>query len=37
MATGRCPEILRPFRLKRYEENRLLGETASPPQYGPWN
>ncbi|SMC23030.1 sarcosine oxidase subunit beta [Desulfacinum hydrothermale DSM 13146] len=37
MATGRRPQILRPFRLQRYEENRLLGEIASPPQYGPWN
>jgi sarcosine oxidase subunit beta len=37
MASGRCPEILQPFRLRRYEEHRLLGEIASPVNYGPWN
>ena len=37
MATGQCPQILRPFRLRRYQENRLLGEIASPVNYGPWN
>ena len=37
MATGHCPEILRPFSLRRYQENRLLGEIATPVNYGPWN
>ncbi len=37
MATGQCPEILKPFRLGRYRENRLMGEIATPVQYGPWN
>jgi sarcosine oxidase subunit beta len=37
MATGQCPQILRPFRLRRYQENRLLGEIATPVNYGPWN
>jgi sarcosine oxidase subunit beta len=37
MATGLCPEILKPFRLRRYQENRLLGEIATPFNYGPWN
>ena len=35
MATGRCPEMLKPFTLHRYEEHRLMGETASPVDYGP--
>ncbi|MGD8226716.1 MAG: FAD-dependent oxidoreductase [Desulfobacteraceae bacterium] len=37
MATGHCPQILKPFRLSRYQENRLLGEIATPVNYGPWN
>ncbi len=37
MATGLCPEILKPFGLRRYQENRLLGEIATPVNYGPWN
>jgi len=37
MATGHCPQILRPFRLRRYQENRFLGEIANPVNYGPWN
>ena len=37
MATGQCPQILMPFRLRRYQENRLLGEIATPVNYGPWN
>jgi len=35
MATGNCPEILKPFTLHRYEEHRLMGETAGPVDYGP--
>jgi sarcosine oxidase subunit beta len=37
MATGECPSILKPFRLNRYRENRLMGEIATPVYYGPWN
>lgn len=37
MATGQCPEILRPFSLRRYEDHRLMGEIASPVNYGPWD
>ncbi len=37
MATGLCPEILKPFGLRRYQENRLLGEISTPVNYGPWN
>ncbi|ROQ92155.1 FAD-dependent oxidoreductase [Desulfosoma caldarium] len=32
-----CPDILQPFSLKRYRENRLMGEISTPPNYGPWN
>jgi len=35
IATGQCPEILKPFTLRRYEEHRLMGETAGPVDYGP--
>ena len=37
MASGQCPEILKPFTLSRFEEHRLLGEIATPVEYGPWN
>lgn len=37
MAHGRCPEILKPFTLSRFAEHRLLGEIATPVEYGPWN
>lgn len=37
MATGRCPEILRPFTLRRYEQHRLMGETAALVSYSPDN
>jgi sarcosine oxidase subunit beta len=37
MAAGRCPEILRPFTLKRFQEHRLMGEISTPVNYGPWN
>ncbi|MFZ7126202.1 MAG: FAD-dependent oxidoreductase [Desulfobacterales bacterium] len=33
MATGERPDILRPFRLKRFEEHRLMGETAALVDY----
>ncbi len=37
MAAERCPEILKPFALRRFEEHRLMGESAAPVSYGPWN
>ena len=37
IATGNRPQILKPFRLRRYREHRLLGEIATPVNYGPWN
>jgi sarcosine oxidase subunit beta len=37
MASGLCPEILRPFALERYRENCFMGEIAAPVHYGPWN
>jgi sarcosine oxidase subunit beta len=37
IATGSCPEMLRPFRLRRFQDNCLLGEIATPVNYGPWN
>lgn len=37
MATALCPEILQPFTLRRYQENRFMGEIATPVYYGPWN
>jgi sarcosine oxidase subunit beta len=33
MATGECPEILEPFALKRFQEHRLMGETAALVDY----
>lgn len=37
MAEAKCPEVLRPFTLRRYRENRLMGEISTPVHYGPWN
>jgi len=37
MATGQCPEILKPFTLRRFEQHRLMGETAALVCYGPDN
>ena len=37
MATAECPEMLKPFSSTRFKEHRLMGETATPVQYGPWN
>jgi len=37
MASGNCPDILKPFTLRRYEQHRLMGEIATPISYGPWN
>jgi sarcosine oxidase subunit beta len=37
MATGERPEILAPFHLRRYEQHRLMGETAAVVSYSPDN
>jgi len=37
MATNKCPDMLKPFALKRYEEHRLMGETAALVNYSPDN
>jgi len=37
MADGRCPEMLKPFTLRRYEQHRLMGETAALVNYTPDN
>jgi sarcosine oxidase subunit beta len=37
MASQECPEILKPFRLKRFEQHRLMGETAALVEYSPNN
>jgi len=37
MASGECPAILKPFHLRRYEQHRLMGETAALVNYSPDN
>lgn len=37
MATGTCPDILKPFTLRRFEQHRLMGETAALVEYSPDN
>jgi sarcosine oxidase subunit beta len=37
MATNECPDMLKPFSLKRYEEHKLMGETAALVNYSPDN
>jgi len=37
MATNQCPDMLKPFALKRYEEHKLMGETAALVNYSPDN
>nr|WP_320192608.1 FAD-binding oxidoreductase [uncultured Desulfobacter sp.] len=37
MARQSCPEILKPFALKRYGEHKLMGETAALVNYSPDN
>lgn len=37
MATDDCPDILKPFSLRRFEQHRLMGETATPISYSPNN
>ncbi len=37
MATGNCPDMLKPFALSRFQEHRLMGETAALVSYSPDN
>ena len=37
MATGERPEVLAPYRLSRFLENRYSGETAAVMKYGHWD
>jgi sarcosine oxidase subunit beta len=37
MANAACPDILKPFTLRRFEEHRLMGETAALMEYSPDN
>ncbi len=37
MAQGECPDILKPFGLKRFQDHRLMGETAALVNYSPDN
>jgi sarcosine oxidase subunit beta len=37
MATGNCPEMLKPFTYRRYQNHRLMGETAALVSYSPDN
>lgn len=37
MAREEAPEILRPFALRRFLENRYMGETAATMKYGQWD
>jgi sarcosine oxidase subunit beta len=37
MASGNCPDMLKPFSLRRYEQHRLMGETAALVNYSPDN
>ena len=37
MASGHCPDMLKPFTLRRYQQHRLMGETAALVSYSPNN
>ena len=37
VAGGKCPDILKPFNLQRFERHRLMGETAAIVNYSPDN
>ena len=37
LATGSCPDMLKPFNLRRYEKHQLMGETAALVSYTPDN
>ena len=36
-ADGNCPDMLKPFHLRRFEQHRLMGETAALVNYSPDN
>jgi sarcosine oxidase subunit beta len=37
MARGECPDMLEPFALSRFQQHRLMGETAALVNYTPDN
>jgi sarcosine oxidase subunit beta len=37
MATATCPDMLKPFTLRRFEQFKPIGEIAGAVSYGPWN
>jgi sarcosine oxidase subunit beta len=37
MASGNCPDMIKPFTLSRYKQHRLMGETAALVSYTPDN
>jgi sarcosine oxidase subunit beta len=37
MATNECPDRLKPFTCRRYEQHKLMGETAAVVNYTPDN
>ncbi|QTA80930.1 Sarcosine oxidase, subunit beta [Desulfonema limicola] len=37
MASGQCPDMLKPFNMRRFENHRLMGETAALVNYSPDN
>ena len=37
VSTGECPDILKPFTARRFEQHRLMGETAALVSYSPDN
>ncbi|MBW1713627.1 MAG: FAD-dependent oxidoreductase, partial [Deltaproteobacteria bacterium] len=37
MAQASCPDLIKPFTMRRFENFRSMGETAGPVTYGPWN
>ena len=37
LATAQCPEMLKPFNCNRFQEHRLMGETAALVNYTPNN
>ena len=37
IAKGECPNMLKPFTLRRYERHNLMGETAATTSFGPNN
>ena len=37
IARGETPDILKPFGLSRFLDNRYMGETATVMKYGHWD